>query len=194
MLRGAPGGISHAAENSLRVDATRIKQLNLVGELIIGKSMLQRTINEFERSHSKDPARKILRCAGQSRVLGELQKSVMRSVVSVDQLFRRFPRVVRDVVSCKIRTSCLKVGPGTDLGRAFLTRFESCHRHLVRNAADHGIESAVSAWLSETARRNDSPRFYHEGDQVSEVSDDGRVSIARKSRSHRERGICAGSL
>ena len=73
----SPGGISHATENSLRVDATRIETvMNLVGELIIGKSMLQRTINEFEHSHSKDPLRGKFSdaLAFQSRVLGELAK------------------------------------------------------------------------------------------------------------------------
>ena len=47
-----------AAENTLRVDAGRIDTvMNLVGELIIGKSMLQRAIAEFERAHAKDSLR-----------------------------------------------------------------------------------------------------------------------------------------
>ena len=47
---------SGSAENILRVDAERIDAvLNLVGELIIGKSMLQQTIQEFGRRHPKDP-------------------------------------------------------------------------------------------------------------------------------------------
>ena len=45
-------------ENSLRVDAARIDTvMNLIGELIISKSMLQRTIIEFERQHMRDPLR-----------------------------------------------------------------------------------------------------------------------------------------
>ena len=55
----AYGDLAHAAaENTLRVDAGRIDTvMNLVGELIIGKSMLQRAIAEFERRHAKDPLR-----------------------------------------------------------------------------------------------------------------------------------------
>src|ERR1700691_4646568 len=55
----APGGLAHAAsENMLRVDAARIDTvMNLVGEMIIGKSMLQRAMAEFERRHSTDPLR-----------------------------------------------------------------------------------------------------------------------------------------
>ncbi len=122
---GAPGGISHAAENTLRVDATRIETvMNLVGELIIGKSMLQRTINEFERSHSKDPLRGKFSdaLAFQSRVLGELQKSVMKiRMVPVEQLFRRFPRVVRDVAKLQNKDIALEIaGQNTDLDKSIL--------------------------------------------------------------------------
>src|SRR6185437_16921005 len=49
-------GLSHAVtENTLRVEAGRIDAvMNLVGELMIGKSMLHRAISEFERRFSKD--------------------------------------------------------------------------------------------------------------------------------------------
>ena len=98
----APAGLAHAvAENTLRVDAGRIDTvMNLVGELIIGKSMLQRTIAEFERRFAKDSLRGKFSdaLAFQSRILNELQKSVMKiRMVPVEQLFRRFPRIVRDV-------------------------------------------------------------------------------------------------
>src|SRR5207249_8847648 len=44
------------AESTLRVDAARIDAvMNLVGELIIGKSMLNRTLTEFDKQHARDP-------------------------------------------------------------------------------------------------------------------------------------------
>jgi two-component system, chemotaxis family, sensor kinase CheA len=177
----ASAGISYAAENSLRVDATRIETvMNLVGELIIGKSMLQRTINEFERSHSKDPLRGKFydALAFQSRVLGELQKSVMKiRMVPVDQLFRRFPRIVRDVAKQQNKDIVLELsGQNTDLDKGILDSLAEPLAHLVRNAADHGIESAAERQAAGKPPRGtihlDS---YHEGDQVViEVSDDGR--------------------
>jgi two-component system chemotaxis sensor kinase CheA len=179
-----PGGaasISHAAENSLRVDATRIETvMNLVGELIIGKSMLQRTINEFERSHSKDPLRGKFSdaLAFQSRVLGELQKSVMKiRMVPVDQLFRRFPRIVRDVAKQQNKDIGLELsGQNTDLDKSILDALAEPLAHLVRNAADHGIESAAERQAAgKPARGTIHLDSYHEGDQVViEVSDDGR--------------------
>jgi two-component system chemotaxis sensor kinase CheA len=177
----APAGISYAAENSLRVDATRIETvMNLVGELIIGKSMLQRTINEFERSHSKDPLRGKFydALALQSRVLGELQKSVMKiRMVPVDQLFRRFPRIVRDVAKQRNKDIVLELsGQNTDLDKGILDSLAEPLAHLVRNAADHGIESSTERQAAgKPARGTIHLDSYHEGDQVViEVSDDGR--------------------
>ena len=88
-------------ENILRVEAGRIDNvLNLVGELIIGKSMLQQALNEFGKRYPKELLRGKFAdaMAFQSRVLNDLQRSVMKiRMVPVDQLFRRFPRIVRDV-------------------------------------------------------------------------------------------------
>jgi two-component system chemotaxis sensor kinase CheA len=178
---GGAASISHAAENSLRVDATRIETvMNLIGELIIGKSMLQRIINEFERSHSKDPLRGKFSdaLAFQSRVLGELQKSVMKiRMVPVDQLFRRFPRIVRDVAKQQNKDIGLELsGQNTDLDKSILDALAEPLAHLVRNAADHGIESAAERQAAgKPARGTIHLDSYHEGDQVViEVSDDGR--------------------
>jgi two-component system, chemotaxis family, sensor kinase CheA len=176
-----PAGIAHAAsENTLRVDAGRIDTvMNLVGELIIGKSMLQRTIAEFEVSHSKDPLRGKFSdaLAFQSRVLGELHKSVMKiRMVPVEQLFRRFPRVVRDVAKLRNRDIGLAMtGQNTDLDKSILDALSEPLAHIVRNAADHGIESAAERLAAgKPARGTIRLDAYHEGDTVViEVSDDG---------------------
>ncbi len=177
----APGMAHAAAENMLRVDASRIDAvMNLVGEMIIGKSMLQRAMTEFERRHSKDPVRgKLADALGfQSRVLNELQKSVMKiRMVPVEQLFRRFPRIVRDVARLRNKDIALELaGQTTDLDKSILDALADPLAHLVRNAADHGIETAA-----ERQAAGKSPRgtirlnAYHDGDQVViEVCDDGR--------------------
>ena len=179
---GTSAGLAHAAaENTLRVDAERIDiVMNLVGELIIGKSMLQRTINEFERAHPKDPLRGKFAdaLAFQSRVLGELQKSVMKiRMVPVEQLFRRFPRVVRDVAKSRNKDINLEVaGQNTDLDKSILDALAEPLAHLVRNAADHGIETAAERQAAgKPVRGTVRLDAYHEGDQVViEISDDGR--------------------
>lgn len=175
------GHAGRAAENSLRVDATRIDAvLNLVGELIIGKSMLQRAIGEFHKAHAKDPLHTKFSDAlsFQSRVLGELQKSVMKiRMVPVEQLFRRFPRVVRDVARMRNKDIALELaGQNTDLDKGILDSLAEPISHLVRNAADHGIETPAERQAagkgSQGVIRLDA---FHDGDQVViEVSDDGR--------------------
>ena len=169
------------AENTLRVDAARIDTvMNLVGELIIGKSMLQRAIAEFERRHVKDPLRAKFSdaLAFQSRVLGELQKSVMKiRMVPVEQLFRRFPRIVRDVARLRNKDIGIEIaGQNTDLDKGILDALAEPLAHLVRNAADHGIETADERQAAgKPPRGTIRLNAYHEGDQVViEVSDDGR--------------------
>lgn len=168
------------AESTLRVDAARIDAvMNLVGELIIGKSMLSRTLAEFDLHHSKDPARmKLAEALGfQSRVLDELHKCVLKiRMVPVEQLFRRFPRVVRDVAKLCGKDIALEVaGEHTDLDKGILDALAEPLTHLVRNAADHGIEppdDRLSA--GKPARGTIYLNAYHQGTQVFiEVRDDG---------------------
>ena len=196
----AVGGLAHAAsENTLRVDAGRIDiVMNLVGELIIGKSMLQRAINDFERRYPKDPVRGKLADAlsFQSRVLGELQKSVMKvRMVPVEQLFRRFPRIVRDVARMRNKDIALEIaGQNTDLDKGILDALADPLAHVVRNAADHGIESASEReYAGKPARGTIRLNAYHDGDQVViEISDDGRGLDREKIvRRAIERGILA---
>ena len=112
-------------ENILRVDAGRIDSvLNLVGELIIGKSMLQQALNEFSKRYPKELLRGKFAdaMAFQARVFNDLQRSVMKiRMVPVDQLFRRFPRMVRDVSrQCGREVELDISGQDTDLDKGIL--------------------------------------------------------------------------
>jgi len=179
---GLPSGLAHATtENTLRVDAGRIDTvMNLVGEMIIGKSMLQRALAEFERRHVKDPLQVKFSDAlsFQSRVLGELQKSVMKiRMVPVEQLFRRFPRIVRDVAKLRNKDVGVEIaGQNTDLDKGILDALAEPLAHMVRNAADHGIEPAAERQAAgKDPRGTIRLNAFHDGDQVViEISDDGR--------------------
>ena len=169
------------AESTLRVDATRIDAvMNLVGELIIGKSMLNRTLSEFDLKHSHDPVRAKLAdaMAFQARVLDELHKCVLKiRMVPVEQLFRRFPRVVRDVAKHCGKDVALEIsGEHTDLDKSILDALSEPLMHLVRNAVDHGIEPADERLTAgKQARGTVYLNAYHQGTQVViEVRDDGR--------------------
>ncbi len=178
-----------AVENILRVDAGRIDSvLNLVGELIIGKSMLQQALSEFSKRYPKELLRGKFAdaMAFQARVLNDLQRSVMKiRMVPVDQLFRRFPRMVRDVSRQCGRDVELDIsGQDTDLDKGILDAIAEPLTHLVRNAISHGIESAEERKkLGKPEQGTVRLNAYHQGNQVVvEVSDDGRGIDAQKIR------------
>ena len=168
-------------ENILRVDAERVDNvLNLVGELIIGKSMLQQALHEFSRRFPKDALRGRLTdaLAFQARVLNDLQRSVMKvRMVPVEQLFRRFPRMVRDVAKqCGKEVELVMNGQDTDLDKSLLDAIAEPLTHLVRNAISHGFETAEERVRGgKPGRGTIRLDAYHRANQVIvEVSDDGR--------------------
>ncbi|HEX7286355.1 MAG TPA: chemotaxis protein CheA [Candidatus Angelobacter sp.] len=170
-----------AMENLLRVDAERIDAvLNLIGELVIAKSMMHQAIGDFDKRFPRDPLK--IRFADatafQARILNDLQKAVMKiRMVPVEQLFRRFPRVVRDVAkSCGKEVELAVNGQDTDLDKSILDALAEPLAHLVRNSVDHGIESpAERINAGKPAHGTVTLAAYHQGNQiVIEVSDDGR--------------------
>jgi two-component system chemotaxis sensor kinase CheA len=181
------GSDKASGEHLLRVDAERIDNvLNLVGELIIAKSMLQQTMHEFVRCYPKDALRARFSdaMAFQSRVLGDLQRSVMKvRMIPVEQLFRRFPRIVRDAAKrCNKQVELLLNGQETDVDKSLLDAIAEPLTHIVRNAVSHGIETAAERKL---AGKNPTGQIrlnaYHQGNQlVVEVNDDGAGVDAAK--------------
>jgi two-component system chemotaxis sensor kinase CheA len=180
------------------VDAERIDSvLNLVGELILAKSMLQQALLEFGERFPKDALRGKFAdaMAFQGRVLNDLQHSVMKvRMVPVDQLFRRFPRVVRDVGrQCGKEVELVVRGGQTDLDKSILDAIAEPLTHLVRNAIGHGLET-----VEERVRSGKRPQgtirlgAYHQGNQVViEISDDGAGINVEKVR---QRALSQGLL
>jgi two-component system chemotaxis sensor kinase CheA len=185
-------------DNLLRVDAEKIDSvLNLVGELILAKSMLQQTMLEFGQRFPKDDLRTKFADAMsfQARVLNDLQHSVMKiRMVPVDQLFRRFPRIVRDVGrQCGKEVELSVRGGQTDLDKSILDSIAEPLTHLVRNAIGHGLETAEQRAQS-GKRPQGTLRLaaYHQGNQVIiEVSDDGAGIDVEKVR---QRALSQGLL
>ena len=190
-------GSAATADNVLRVEAERLDQvLNLIGELIIGRSMLQQVLSEFSRRFPKDSLRNKFAdaMAFQSRVLNELQRSAMQvRMVPVEHLFRRFPRLVRDVAKhCGKDVALLLHGQETELDKSILDVIAEPIAHLVRNAIDHGLESAGERQnAGKPAKGTVRLQAYHQGNHVVvEVGDDGRgLDAALILKKAVERGI-----
>jgi two-component system chemotaxis sensor kinase CheA len=178
---GATGPRGAVGETMLRVDAGKIDNvLNLVGELIIGKSMLQQVMQEYARVSPKDALRARFGDAMgfQARVLNDLQRSVMKiRMVPVEQLFRRFPRIVRDAaLRCDKQVELVLGGQDTDLDKSLLDAIAEPLTHIVRNAVSHGLESpAERERAGKPATGKITLNACHQANQlIVEVSDDGR--------------------
>jgi len=168
------------SETTLRVDAERIDAvMNLVGELIIGKSMLHQAVMEFGRRFPKDPLHTRFSDAmsHQAQMLNSLQRSVMKiRMVPVEQLFRRLPRIIRDTAKrCGKEVEMRVSGQETDLDKSILDALAEPLTHLVRNAVDHGIELPQEREAAgKTPRGTIQLDAYHQANHVViEVTDDG---------------------
>ena len=154
--------------------------LDLVGELIIAKSMMQELLAEMNRSFGSAPLR--ARTADvllfQSQILNKLQRAVMKiRMVPVEQMFRRLPRIVRDTAKQTGREVNLVIeGENTDLDKSILDALAEPMMHLLRNAVDHGIEPPLDrAAAGKPPEGTIRIHAYHQGNQmVIEVSDDGQ--------------------
>jgi two-component system chemotaxis sensor kinase CheA len=194
----AAPGVPAGPDTLLRVDAEKIDSvLNLVGELILAKSMLQQALLEFGQRFPKDILRGKFADAMtfQGRVLNDLQHSVMKiRMVPVEQLFRRFPRIVRDVGrQCGKEVELVVRGGQTDLDKSILDTIAEPLTHLVRNAIGHGLESpAERVRAGKPTMGTLRLAAYHQGNQVViEVSDDGAGIDAEKVR---QRALAQGLL
>lgn len=134
----APAAVPRTAH--VRVRASRLDSLmNIVGELEIARGRLDRELGTG-RSETVEAA-----FADTSRLLTELKEEVITArMVPVGQAFDRFPRLVRETA----RTLGKQVdffldGSEIELDRSMLDRIGDPVMHLLRNALDHGIESAA---------------------------------------------------
>ncbi|MFY9224515.1 MAG: chemotaxis protein CheA, partial [Blastocatellia bacterium] len=165
----------------LRVSVDKVNLLmDLVGELIINRSMLNQISQQLKGEFSKNPRinRLVDIDAQLGRLLGQMQKAVLEvRMISLDQTFNRFFRVVRDLAKeGGKQIELLVIGEETELDKRVVDIIYEPLLHLVRNAVDHAIEP-----IEERIKNNKSPQgkiileAYHQSDQVViKIQDDGR--------------------
>lgn len=109
---------------------------NLVGELIIGKNRMNNLIADTDKKEIK------LTMATIVHIIDELQEKVSEArMVPVDEVFRKFPRMVRDLAASAGKEIDLVVeGSEIELDKSVLDAIGEPLIHLLRNAIDHGIE------------------------------------------------------
>ncbi|MBL9033002.1 MAG: chemotaxis protein CheA [Phycisphaerae bacterium] len=178
---------SHAGEQTIRVDVERLETLmNLVGELVLQKNRIGALARRAAASGAApELAEDLVTTSGAiERVTGDIQVAVMRTRMQpLDKLFGRYPRLVRDL-SQKLgkKIELVIEGGDTEVDRSILEELGDPLVHLMRNSADHGIETPearVAAGKPEvgTIRLSAANRGSH---VVVEVGDDGRGLIREK--------------
>ncbi|WP_313928667.1 chemotaxis protein CheA [Pseudoxanthomonas sp.] len=165
-----------AAETSIRVSVDKIDGLiNLVGELVITQAMLKQVSGLLDQAQCE---RLFAGLDLLERNTRDLQEAVIGvRMLPVDAVFRRFPRLVRDLSArlgkqVRLRT----IGEGTELDKGLIERIADPLVHLVRNSIDHGLEMPdVRAQAGKDETGTITLAASHQGGHiVIEVSDDGR--------------------
>jgi len=172
----AGNNAAHEAETSIRVSVDKVDALiNLVGELVITQAMLKACSSGLDASHAERLSAGLDLLERNTR---DLQEAVIGvRMLPVDAVFRRFPRLVRDLSTrlgkqVRLRT----LGEGTELDKGLIEKIADPLVHLVRNSIDHGLElpdARRDAGKDETGTIT-LAASHQGGHIVIEVSDDGR--------------------
>lgn len=131
----------HQAETSIRVGVEKVDQLiNLVGELVITRSMLAQSASQLDAVEYESIHNGLVNLERNSR---DLQEAVMSiRMLPINFVFGRFPRVVRDLTQKMHKKVRLKlVGEETELDKGLIEKLADPLTHLLRNSIDHGIET-----------------------------------------------------
>ena len=171
-------GDRRAQENesrSVKVDTAKLDFLvDMAGEMVIAQSMVR---HHPELAALRSPA--VLSSLAQlARITGDLQKAAMSMrMVPVGGLFQRMSRLVRDLARKTGKQAELEaIGGETELDRNVVEELADPLMHMVRNAADHGLETPEErrAAGKDPVGRIRLRASHQAGHIVIEIADDGR--------------------
>lgn len=126
------------SHQSVRVDLERIdKLMNMVSELVIYRTRLEQIVLNYKSVELTETLEQV------GRTTTDLQDLVMKiRMLPLETVFNRFPRMIRDVsVELNKEINFVIEGAETELDRTVIDEIGEPLIHLLRNAADHGVES-----------------------------------------------------
>ncbi len=138
--------VAAKAIQTVRVGVDRLDTLmNLVAELVIDRTRMNQIGNALNLKYENEDLCQGLNETGVhiGRVVTELQEHIMKvRLLPVEQVFSRFPRMVRDLSRKAGKDVELVLeGQETELDRSILEDIVDPLTHLLRNALDHGVEN-----------------------------------------------------
>ncbi|MDR9503514.1 chemotaxis protein CheA [Brevibacillus agri] len=178
-----------AGGKTIRVDIDRLDILmNLFSELVIDRGRLEQLAREIGKSELQETVEHM------SRISGDLQNIILTMrMVPVEQVFNRFPRMIRDLQKELHKKVNLEIiGAETELDRTVIDEIGDPLNHLLRNSLDHGIESPADRKMAGKPEEGTIVlRAFHSGNHVFiEVKDDGAgINKEKVLKKAIERGI-----
>jgi two-component system, chemotaxis family, sensor kinase CheA len=168
-------------ETTIRVDTVRLDQvLNLSGEIGLTKNRIANLKTQIlHGKHDQETLKALDISVSQLDLLvSDLQNAVMKTRMQpIGRLFQKYPRLARDLARQLGKDVELVLsGEETELDKTMIEDLNDPLVHLVRNAVDHGIESAEERALShKTAKAIVTLSASQVGDHIYiEISDDGK--------------------
>jgi len=163
------------ADATVRVRTDRLDNLiNMVGELVVANAMLSH--DDLVRAHETDELG--VKVSQISKVTRELQSVGMSMrMVPLRATFQKMARAVRDLARKADKSiEFVTEGEDTEIDRNMVESLGDPLMHMIRNAVDHGIESAQEREASgKPATGTVTLRAYHDaGSVVIEIQDDGK--------------------
>jgi two-component system chemotaxis sensor kinase CheA len=162
-----------ATTSSLRINVDVLENLmTLVSELVLARNQLLQMVRGYDDHEFTVPLQLL------SHITTDLQEGVMKTRMQpIGNAWSKLPRIVRDLsVAQGKKIDLVMLGAETELDRQILDLIKDPLTHMVRNSADHGLESPeerVAAGKSEggTIQLN---AFHEGGHIIVEISDNGR--------------------
>lgn len=174
---------------SVRVDLDRLDMLmNLTGELVIHRTRLEQLTNSHKLSDLNETLEQV------GRITSDLQDLVMKvRMLPVERVFNRFPRMVRDLAHELNKDIELIIeGETTELDRTVIEEIGEPLVHLIRNAADHGLEQPEDRIkIGKNQKGTIKLVAYQEGNKaVIKVEDDGKgLDVEKIKKKAMDKGI-----
>ncbi len=164
---------SRSGESTLRVDVSLLETLmNLAGELVLSRNQLREAVAQNDRRALTASSQRI------NLVTSELQDAIMQTRMQpIGNVFGKFPRVVRDIAQLMGKDIQIDIrGKEVELDKSLIEGLSDPLTHMVRNAADHGVETPDERRRAgKKAQGTIRLEARHEAGQVVvEIADDGK--------------------
>jgi two-component system chemotaxis sensor kinase CheA len=146
--------------------------MTMVSELVLTRNQLLEIVRRHDDSEFKTPLQRL------SNVTAELQEGVMKTRMQpIGNAWQKFPRIVRDLCNELGKKIELELqGAETELDRQVLDLIKDPLTHMLRNSADHGLETPAERRAAGKPEHGTIRlSAYHEGGHiVIRIADDGR--------------------